>query len=574
MRKLTLNDLPEVFVPFEAIKTHEGKVVYHNPHLDGGLGAAQLLSKYSYVTSPCEADIIAADDKKNFFAERYGGDGILNNGGGARCGFDGFFQLKGIGVNQLLGVRSRDIYGNSHANGLLCLNIAIYESVWAEIIQLALPYGAVSTVAIIDLEVEFEESNSLHPRALLLRLPAVRPAHFIRAIYFKEKKYHAISEDAQRVSAAIRKLALFLPGINACQESDTLSERLNVGMVELATRYAKQFATARAKRIYHSNVSASNITIDGAWLDLSRSAVFSERLWWDGFDLNSFKNEYMPAINSIREMCFYLSKYGAISANESNIIFERALSTFNTEYERASFLCNMVQVGFPLCIMRDVTDAPCFLSFAQKLRKVLAKDKYTAIPVCAGSWQGYEHGVRRLYLQLLKGKYNGEIADLSWFCEDRSLVNELIISYEELFDLVVSKAAVKGVKRKNLASCIAINLTRLNRFNSVLVELSNEIVNAIRNAGQCGDVSHYKQLFERAALAGSHAFQYDEGFNLIFWQDEAVTVTFDALPGLFVVEGKEHKNINKGSFAEIKRKAGRMDSMFCFYESIEDVFYE
>jgi len=182
-----LVDLPEVFLPFDAVRIDGGKVIYRNGEIEPGLSQAELLSEYSYIVEqPNQASGLTVE-KKVFFAERYGGDGILNNGGGGRCGFDGRFHLKGIGANPLVGVRPSDGYGNSHANGFLSLDTAVYESIWAEIIHLALPYGAVRTVAIIDLRVDFEEPHMRHPRGLLVRMPAVRPAHFIRALYYKEK---------------------------------------------------------------------------------------------------------------------------------------------------------------------------------------------------------------------------------------------------------------------------------------------------------------------------------------------------------------------------------------------------
>ncbi|WP_155290731.1 hypothetical protein [Pseudomonas chlororaphis] len=187
MTNKNLADLQEVFVPFETVRPEGGIVIYYNQNLKCSLSQAQVLPRYSYVTASKSCKENSQADKKTFFAERYGGDGILTNGGGGRCGFDGDFQLKGIGPNQLVGVRQPDTYGNSHGNGFLSLNIAIYESIWAEIINIALPYGAVRTVAIIDLETDFEEPDQTHPRGLLVRIPAVRPAHFIRAIYFKEK---------------------------------------------------------------------------------------------------------------------------------------------------------------------------------------------------------------------------------------------------------------------------------------------------------------------------------------------------------------------------------------------------
>ncbi|TLV05008.1 mchC domain protein [Klebsiella indica] len=46
-------------------------------------------------------------NEKIFYAERYGGGAISRNGGGARCGFDGRWQVKGISANALVGKGSR-----------------------------------------------------------------------------------------------------------------------------------------------------------------------------------------------------------------------------------------------------------------------------------------------------------------------------------------------------------------------------------------------------------------------------------------------------------------------------------
>jgi len=573
--QLTLNDLPEVFVPFETAKANKGKIVYCNSLLDRGLGEAELLSRYSYTIVYQEICAKRPYDKKKFFAERYGGDGILTNGGGARCGFDGSFQLKGIGANKLVSVRPPNPQGYTHANGFLSLSIAIHESIWAEVVQRALPYGAVRTVAIIDLDVEFEESNTHHARALLIRLPAVRPAHFIRALYFKEKKHGALSEDAKRVALAIQRLVSFLPQNSTNQDENALPESLSLGMVELATRYAKQFSAARSKRIYHANVSASNITTDGAWMDLAGSAVFSERLWWNGFNIDKFKAEYAPAINSINDMCFYLNKYGVISLEASREIFEKSLHAFNIEFEKNSSECNAVQAGFPLFMVRHFADNACFLDFSEKLKKILTKDKYIITPVSAGSWIGYEHWISRLYLQLFKGKNDNEVIDLSWLSGDDTLLSQMITSYGNFFDLVVSEASAIGVSRKNIATCIAINLTRLNRCNSVLVDLYDEITDVIRKSrGWEEDKASYDLLFKRSNLATTLAFEYNEGSIQHVWDDESTVIQFDALTGLFMAEDKK-RNVNiSGKFSEVRDKILGVETVCCFYQKIIGVFHE
>ncbi|MCF5082732.1 hypothetical protein GIW71_29880 [Pseudomonas lactis] len=100
MSKLTLSDLPEVFVPFETVKANRGKVIYYNKDLGGTLSASELMSKYNYITIDTALESDNFLDRKVFFAERYGGDGISTNGGGGRCGFDGVFQLSFFNISQ------------------------------------------------------------------------------------------------------------------------------------------------------------------------------------------------------------------------------------------------------------------------------------------------------------------------------------------------------------------------------------------------------------------------------------------------------------------------------------------
>ncbi|CAI0749927.1 Uncharacterised protein [Serratia proteamaculans] len=84
-----------------------------------------------------------SNDEKVFFAERYGGGAISRNGGGARCGFDGRWQVKGIGANALVG------QGAKHVDGELTMTGAVLEALWGNVMAKQLPYGAVPNNAIL-----------------------------------------------------------------------------------------------------------------------------------------------------------------------------------------------------------------------------------------------------------------------------------------------------------------------------------------------------------------------------------------------------------------------------------------
>ena len=188
-KRTQLSNLQECFVNFETKKLEGCSVVYLNETLADGKSSKTILDAYSYVVMSDSIPSRGQSSVKTFMAERYGGDGILSNGGGGRCGFDGVWQLKGLGPNQLVG---KDVDAG-HGDGNLSLDTAIYESIWSEIISATLPFGAIRTVAVLDTGRSYEERGFATPRGLLVRQPVVRPAHFIRATYFEEKQLNRLS---------------------------------------------------------------------------------------------------------------------------------------------------------------------------------------------------------------------------------------------------------------------------------------------------------------------------------------------------------------------------------------------
>ncbi|MGZ0714340.1 hypothetical protein [Pseudomonas palleroniana] len=570
MEKLRLSDLPEVFVPFETVKAKKGKIVFYNNSLERNLSESELLSGYNYVTVDSDAEVNTAGEKKIFYAERYGGDGILTNGGGGRCGYDGTFHLKGLGANQLVGARAQDGYGNSHGNGFLSLDVAVYEAIWAEIINVALPHGAVRTAAVIDLGVDFKEPDQTHPRGLLVRVPAVRPAHFIRAVYFKEKKHTELSEDAKRVKLAVRKLARFLPSKGDAQITRE-ENRLENGMIELASRYANQFAAARAKRIFHQSISASNVTLDGAWMDLAGATVFSNAMWWDGFNINRFMSEYAPAMESIQEMCFYLSKYKVVSVANSNSLLEKSVATFAREYERNLYLYTAVQVGFPFPVIQDVLSEPAFIEFSKVLQKVLAYDEFSLVPVTASlSWEGCEHYVSRLYRQLLMQKSTGTLQDMTWFCKDATLMAELIDAYDRLVELMFIKVKVSKVSLRYFVAYMAISTTRLNRVSKRLLEVRERIIELRVNSRAKGGGYSYTALLECTVRDAKLAYSCHQSFDTILWEADGVVISFNGLSGLYTAVNSGGSETQFSKIADLVKSVKGQDDVLIFYDDVKE----
>lgn len=530
---------------FEAVEAKGTSIVFFNEKLKCGLSKEEVLSKYSYVVANSSSVGELGTDKKTFFAERYGGDAILRNGGGGRCGFDGDFQVKGIGPNQLVG---EDVEA-ADGNGFMSLDSAIYESIWAEIIHIALPYGAVRAVAVIDTGSDFEHGGKSYPRGLLVRMPAVRPAHFIRAAYFKERPTGSMSEDAKRVRAVVKRLVGFLPVNKDGLITGTLCEQLSIGLSELAKRFARQFATARAKRIIHYNISASNISLDGAWLDFSSTRIFSNLICGDRVDFENFTGEHISAIESIESICYYLSKYGVVSADDSSEILRKVVSEFVLEYNKQFNLHCVMRMGFPSCLLNKVAESNILLEFSGALQKVLDSDDFsmTSISTEAG-WKGYEPWGYRFYAALLRGKALNVEQNLSMLNIELTLLRKLAATYSQLFELVCDKARSMGISRANVIFGTAVNLTRINHTSILLADLEKHIAETMERKGRTEE--GYGTLVEDAADAACLQFSTEKGVTIPFWFSGSLKIWYDIKSGLYV----------------IKQACGNLFSVKCLFE--------
>ncbi|MFJ4141961.1 hypothetical protein [Pseudomonas sp. NPDC089734] len=305
----SLSDLPENLVPFQA-RPIDTQLIWAGATLKDEV---DLSSACSYAIDSTAPEV----ESKTFFAERYGGSGIVQNGGGARCGFDGRYQVKGIGANPLVGVGT----DRHHSNGALAEDYAIYESIWGEILAVLLPYGAVHSLAVLRtdqyINIDFERNSRRVRKALLVREPVIRPAHFERAPYFKPQPQliDHIHHDHERVGIAIGKLPYMLPepsepcvGLNY----HGLEKKCAEGLIELARRQARQMAFCRTRMIMLTT-SPSNVALDGRLLDFN--GVFCLSPTDDPYDFefkvkfNSLISEPETLLQGLQDLCLYLGKH-------------------------------------------------------------------------------------------------------------------------------------------------------------------------------------------------------------------------------------------------------------------------
>ncbi|HGM4725599.1 TPA: MchC protein [Serratia marcescens] len=372
--------LHESLIPFVAKKTGS-QLLWHNT-----LSPAEqdeLKKETSYLIEENNRHAIFDDgtprlnDEKVFFAERYGGGAISRNGGGARCGFDGRWQVKGIGANALVG------QGAKHVDGELTMTGAVLEALWGNVMAKLLPYGAVPNKAILLTDSPIAalspaSARSPHNRkALLVREPVVRPAHFCRAPYYHpHDAMQRQPSDIQRVEKLIVAALSFLPRPSEFDAASWLAlsqeEQAFNGLCELARRLATQIAYCRTRHLVMMT-SPSNCDMTGRLLDFHgvRSVFPAERRDPGRSYIQHNKlNEDAPLLlTGVQDLAFYLAKYqfgqAFLAAAQQGIG-----ATFNMAYRRTCLLDNLCMAGFDYAFLQCLPLTAELFALGDRLQKI------------------------------------------------------------------------------------------------------------------------------------------------------------------------------------------------------------
>ena len=255
-----LSEIPGALVPFKAYRAPDAQVIYVSNKCR--LCTRDLIDGYAFSTSVQDR----SNETRTFLAERYGGAGILTNGGGARCGVDpSGIQIKGVGRNPLIGKESQ----RGYRSGGLTLVDALKEVVWGEILSHVLPHGSITTLAVIRFIPQTSKKKSqsdISSQAIALRPVSLRPAHFCSAPFFLPLAKHnkQLLHDSDRVMGAV---SYFPQALSLSLGSHRPDASINQHMLNIVIRWAEQLGAARALRIMHGGLSASNICLDGRWID-------------------------------------------------------------------------------------------------------------------------------------------------------------------------------------------------------------------------------------------------------------------------------------------------------------------
>lgn len=262
---------PDTFAEFSAVRA-EGKVVWCNFELARELGFEvpranlltpefhdQLLSLSLRSVTSGESDL--GKQTISMYADRYGGDGLGPALGAGRAGFlpQGNLYVKGIGFTPLF--RHNDIDDFAHSHGGVHLDDCLVEAIFGEVNENLFALGSSRIVAIIDQGKEVvAPSGKRIPIALAVRTGAqLRPAHLLRRLRSKNSQL----ENFVAITAATGQLVTKPDPSTGVDLPD-----LKATMLRIIDDHAQTAAESFRWRMIHGALSASNMDISGAMLDL------------------------------------------------------------------------------------------------------------------------------------------------------------------------------------------------------------------------------------------------------------------------------------------------------------------
>jgi hypothetical protein len=318
-----------------------------------------ILSYCYSASSAAHSESHILTDSKVALGERYGGQGLGANGGGVRCGVLDDVQIKGIGANRLAGLTT-DYF---HSYGGASLHEGVLEAIWGEVTSDVLPFGGVRSFALVDIDmrvpVKFPKTG--HPshtkQVLILRECVVRPAHFMRAVLFLPKTEDFLCHDTHRTKEAVKNIINSLRSVNILFGDLTDDIKyIDDALWEIFRRYARQIASARARRIMHGSLTDSNVALDGRWLDfgsISTVGDFGRIIIPRGAP--DFLLEEASFINIADSLVFYLSKYypnfKSKTSLTSGILFNSMVKNINEYFkEELLKLC-----GFTVDMLKNIS---------------------------------------------------------------------------------------------------------------------------------------------------------------------------------------------------------------------------
>lgn len=359
------------FVPFKAYKLDSPRVVWVNLSLLHSKGLfledSVVTNKIvNYILDNFSFSTLANKDNEYsiFYAERYGGQGISYNGGGARCGLKDNFQVKGIGPTPLVSKDAPYWY----SNGLFPLAEAIKELVWSEVLNVILPFGAVRCLAIIESDInaylDIYKEKVECKGGLLVRENELRVAHMERASLFLDSLTDQVS-DFVRTEKAVHSFLSNNDLENGNDVFDFVADKVK--------RWAMQMAVARSYGLMHGSLSSSNMCLEGKWIDFgTTTSVANYANVISALGSESFWDEHNALCSSIHEFIFHLKKFSSFDISfDANEVVSIFLETLCYEQKKAF----MLRFGFQPMVVSRLVELNNFDAFYSEFFRLLRLGK-------------------------------------------------------------------------------------------------------------------------------------------------------------------------------------------------------
>lgn len=419
-------------VEFETCRIKNARLLWINHKAfdgaSGDFGAPDFISEFSYVNpkSGCFIDIaLDKNNRKVLQAERYGGIGVGGNGGGVRCGNVGAFQLKGTGINPLLG--NHDDY--NHSTGNYSLTEAISEVINSQVYAEILPVGVAKSYGLISTGTSRFKGDPYGHRlklAIMVREVCLRPAHFLPQPFFKPfARYKStLMNDVARVRAVNKALAKKFESNNAFI--------MYLGKYLAAS--ANQLAFAKVFRIAHGAYSPSNVCFDGRWLDLTNmTMVPTGTNYAAAKDTIPFLAEPQEPINVIQQVVYNYGKYNFTDLNIAPLI--------NYYYEQfnAYFLNYLIGLfGFDYKTLDHEVGMNERQVIAKYITKIIDGNSQVSVkfPDRTGDRDLLESVIEALFLSLCGAPASSVVASVER-------------SFKRLFELAYQQSAVPAQSEKS-----------------------------------------------------------------------------------------------------------------------------
>jgi hypothetical protein len=345
-------------IPLPLSKIPDARVVWVHPkarQLDPNHDCRGLPKQdYMHYIKECCAFVLAGRDDQSEgtsikvgYADRYGGDGIGHNGGSGRAVFVNGYHVKGVGKTPLVSALPSEI---STAGDCL-LAECIREAILSKIVANDFPGSAVPVLAIIDTGLSAHASPASKAledrRALVVRPPFLRPAHFERATGYYSDNEHVGVRDQLRVRHVF---STYLS-----EQSPDFMRRM---FEKFSITWSRQQAYGFVNRISAGNCTTSNVAFNGMLVDFgSMSAVPS----WANVATSLSHSPYediFPSITRRLSNLFYFFKRHLPQDCVDVRWFERCVEACRTAYQTEIVKQTLLLTGVEPNVAAQVSFGP------------------------------------------------------------------------------------------------------------------------------------------------------------------------------------------------------------------------